>query len=89
MGNKLQQYQTAQKWYAKPQVLVPAAAIGYLLLNKKTRKKTLQGGGAILVAIGGYYGITERKDETLSGFYKLPLIAGGVMLALGYFNKSK
>jgi hypothetical protein len=40
MGDQLQQYQTAQKWYAKPQVLAATAAIGYLLLNKKTRKKT-------------------------------------------------
>jgi hypothetical protein len=89
MGDQLQQYQTAQKWYAKPQVLVPAAALGYLLLNKKTRKKTLTGGGWILLAIGGYSGITERKNETLSGLYKLPLIAGGALLALGYFSKSK
>ena len=89
MGDQLQPVQTIQKWYAKPQVLVPAAALGYLLLNKKTRKKTLTGGGAILVAIGGYSGITERKNETLSGLYKLPLIAGGIMIFLGRLIKSK
>ena len=89
MGDQLQQYQTAQKWYAKPQVLVPAAGLGYLLLNKKTRKKTLTGGGLILLAIGGYSGITERKNETLSGLYKLPLIAGGIMIFLSRLIKSK
>ena len=89
MGNQLETVQLMGKWYAKPQVLVPAAALGYLLLNKKTRKKTLTGGGSILVAIGGYYGITERKNETLSGLYKLPLIAGGIMIFLGRLIKSK
>jgi hypothetical protein len=88
MGDQLQQYQTAQKWYAKPKVLVPAAAIGYLLLNKKTRKKTLQGGGAILLAVGGFTYISS-KDDPLRGLSLLPAIAGGVMLALGYFSKSK
>lgn len=88
MGNQLESAQLMGKWYAKPQVMVPAAAIGYLLLNKKTRKKTLTGGGSILVAIGGYLYITG-KDDTLRGLNLLPAIAGGVMLALGYFSKSK
>ncbi len=88
MGNQLESAQLIGKWYAKPQVLVPAAAIGYLILNKKTRKKTLTGGGSILVAIGGYYYITS-KDDPLRGLTLLPAIAGGVMLALGYFSKSK
>ena len=88
MGNQLESVQLIGKWYAKPQVLIPAAAIGYLILNKKTRKKTLTGGGSILVAIGGYYYITS-KDDTLRGLNLLPAIAGGVMLALGYFSKSK
>jgi len=88
MGDQLQQYQTAQKWYVKPQVLIPAAGLGYLLLNKKTRKKTLTSGGSILVAFGGYYYITA-KDDPLRGLFLLPAIAGGVMLALGYFSKSK
>lgn len=87
MGNQLETVQLIGKWYTKPQVLAATAAIGYLLLNKKTRKKTLTGGGAILVAIGGYYGITERKNETLSGLYKLPLIAGGIMIFLGRLIK--
>ena len=89
MENQLESFQQIGKWYAKPQVLIPAAGLGYLLLNKKTRKKTLTSGGLILLAIGGYSGITERKNETLSGLYKLPFIAGGVMLALGRFIKSK
>ena len=88
MENQLQPVQAIQKWYTKPQVLVPAAALGYLLLNKKTRKKTLTGGGSILVAIGGYYYISS-KDDPLRGLTLLPVIAGGVMLALGYFSKSK
>lgn len=88
MGDQLQQYQTSQKWYTKPQVLIPAAGIGYLLLNKKTRKKTLTGGGGILLAIGGITYITG-KDDPLRGLSILPAIAGGVMLALGYFSKSK
>ena len=88
MGEQLQPVQGIQNWYTKPQVLVPAAALGYLLLNKKTRKKTLTGGGSILVAIGGYYYISS-KDDPLRGLTLLPAIAGGVMLALGYFSKSK
>jgi len=88
MGEQLQPVQGIQKWYAKPQVLAATAAIGYLLLNKKTRKKTLTGGGSILVAIGGYYYISS-KDDPLRGLTLLPVIAGGVMLALGYFSKSK
>jgi hypothetical protein len=88
MENQLETVRLMGKWYAKPQVLVPAAAIGYLLLNKKTRKKTLQGGGAILLAVGGFTYISS-KDDTLRGLNLLPAIAGGVMLALGYFSKSK
>jgi len=83
MGDQLESIQ----WYAKPQVLVPAAALGYLLLNKKTRKQALIGGGSILVAVGAY-GSTSKYDMT-RGLSKLPLIAGGVLLALGYFSKSK
>lgn len=88
MGDQLQQYQPAQKWYAKPQVLVPAAAIGYLILNKKTRKKTLTGGGSILMAVGGFYYITSRGDS-LRGLFLLPVIAGGIMLSFGKLSKSK
>ena len=88
MENQLESFQQIGKWYAKPQVLIPAAGLGYLILNKKTRKKTLTNGGLILVAIGGYYYITA-KDDPLRGLTLLPAIAGGVMLALGYFSKSK
>jgi hypothetical protein len=88
MGDQLQQYQTAQKWYAKPQVLVPAAAIGYLLLNKKTRKKTLLYGGRILL-VGGGSAYIFSKEGSLRGLYLFPAIAGGIMIALGSFSKSK
>ena len=88
MGDQVQRFQATQKWYSKPQVLIPAAGIGYLLLNKKTRKKTLTGGGAILLAIGAYNYITSKNDP-LKGLNLLPAIAGGVMLALGRFSKSK
>ena len=88
MGDQLQQYQPAQKWYAKPQVLAATAAIGYLLLNKKTRKKTLTGGGSILMAIGGYYYITS-KESSLRGLLLLPVLAGGIMLSFGSLSKSK
>lgn len=87
MGDQTQQM-VIQKWYAKPQVLIPAAGIGYLLLNKKTRKKTLTGGGGILLAIGGFTYITD-KDGPFRGLSVLTAIAGGAMLALGRFSKSK
>ena len=88
MGNQLESVQLIGKWYAKPQVLVPAAAIGYLILNKKTRKKTLTGGGSILMAVGGFYYITSRGDS-LRGLFLLPVIAGGIMLSFGKLSKSK
>jgi hypothetical protein len=87
MGDQLQPVQAVGKWYAKPQVLAATAAIGYLLLNKKTRKKTLTGGGSILMAIGGYYYITSKGD--LRGLYLLPVVAGGIMLSFGSLSKSK
>lgn len=88
MGDQLQQYQTAQKWYAKPQVMVPAAAIGYLLLNKKTRKKALLYGGGIIFAYGAY-NYFSSDDGMSKGFGTLFMTAGGGVLALGYFSKSK
>jgi hypothetical protein len=91
MGDQLQQYQTAQSWYAKPQVLVPAAALGYLLLNKKTRKKALLYGGGIIFAYGAstYFSGVSGDDGMAKGFGKLFMTAGGGVLALGYFSKSK
>jgi hypothetical protein len=88
MGDQVQQVQVTQKWYTKPQVLIPAAALGYMIYNKKTRKKTLTGGGSILMAIGAYNYITSKNDP-LRGLNLLPAIAGGVMLALSRFSKSK
>lgn len=63
MGEQLQPVQGIQKWYAKPQVLVPAAALGYLLLNKKTRKS-----GLYILAAGAVFFITQ-----LPGFGKVGL----------------
>jgi hypothetical protein len=40
------------------------------------------------LAVGGFTYISS-KDDTLRGLNLLPAIAGGVMLALGYFSKSK
>ena len=89
MGDQLQQYQTAQKWYAKPQVLIPAAGLGYLLLNKKTRKKTLLGSGGIIFAYGAYVYFSSGDDGFSRGIARIILTAGGGVLALGYFSKSK
>jgi hypothetical protein len=50
MGDQLQLVQTAQKWYAKPQVLVPAAGLAYMIYNKKTRKT-----GLYILAAGAAY----------------------------------
>ena len=88
MENQLESFQQIGKWYAKPQVLIPAAGLGYLLLNKTTRKKTLTGGGSILMAVGGFYYITSRGDS-LRGLFLLPVIAGGIMLSFGKLSKSK
>ena len=88
MGDQLQQYQTVQKWYAKPQVLVPAAALGYLLLNKKTRKKTLLYGGGIIFAYGAYT-YFSGDDGMTKGFGPLFMTTGGGVLALGYYSKTK
>jgi hypothetical protein len=88
MGDQLQPVQAIQKWYANPQVLIPAAAIGYLLLNKKTRKKTLIYGGRILL-VGGGSAYIFSKEGYLRGLYLFPAVAGGIMIALGSFSKSK
>jgi len=88
MGDQLQPVQGIQKWYAKPQVLAATAAIGYLLLNKKTRKKTLLGAGGITFAYGAYVHFSSN-DGFSRGFARLFMAAGGGVLALGYFSKSK
>lgn len=69
-------------------MLIPAAGLGYLLLNKKTRKKTLLGGGGIIFAYGAYTYFSS-DDGMAKGFGKLFMTAGGGVLALGYFSKSK
>ena len=50
MGDQVQQVQVTQKWYTKPQVLIPAAALGYMIYNKKTRKT-----GLYVLAAGAAY----------------------------------
>ena len=85
MGDQLQPVQPIQKWYTKPQVLVPAAAAGYLLLNKKTRKPVLTAGGAYLLFIG-MRGITSN-DGFSQGFGRLFAGAGGLLLWLGLRKK--
>ena len=77
--------QTLQSWYTKPQVLIPAVGVGYLLLNKKTRKSALIGGGALLV----YTGIRWKNEGfgMTEGIGKLALGAGGLLLFLGLRSK--
>lgn len=41
MGNQTQQVSVTQKLYSRPQMLIPAAVIGYMIYNKKTRKTAL------------------------------------------------
>ena len=69
-------------------MLAATAAIGYLLLNKKTRKKTLLGAGGITFAYGAYVHFSSN-DGFSRGFARLFMAAGGGVLALGYFSKSK
>ena len=88
MENQLESFQQIGKWYAKPKVLIPAAGLGYLILNKKTRKKTLLYGGGIVFAYGAY--VYFSSDEGFSrGIARIIMTAGGGVLALGYFSKSK
>jgi hypothetical protein len=70
-------------WNTK--ALIPAAGIGYLLLNKKTRKPALIGAGALLV----YTGIRWKNEGfgMTEGIGKLALGAGGLLLFLGLRSK--
>ena len=70
-------------WSSK--VLIPAAGIGYLLLNRKTRKSALIGGGALLV----YTGIRWKRigDGMGEGFGNWAMGAGGLLLFLGLRSK--
>lgn len=86
MGDQLQPVQPIQKWYAKPQVLVPAAAAGYLLLNKKTRKPTLTAAGAVLM-IMGVTSLREGSDSLSQGFGRIFAAAGAGLLWLGLRKK--
>ena len=77
--------QAIQKWYTKPQVLVPAAAAGYLLLNKKTRKPLLTTAGAVLAVMG--VSSYREGDDLGKGFGKLFMAAGAGLLWLGLRKK--
>jgi hypothetical protein len=72
-----------QSWNTK--ALIPAAGIGYLLLNRKTRKPALIGAGALLV----YTGIRWKNEGfgMTEGIGKLALGAGGLLLFLGLRSK--
>jgi len=86
MGDQLQPVQATQKWYAKPQVLIPAAGIGYLFLNKKTRKTALLGSGAFL-AFMGFKSRSEGSDYLSTGFGNAALVLGGALIFLGLRKK--
>jgi len=88
MGDQLQPVQVLGSKYSNPKLWIPAAAIGYLLLNKKTRKKTLLYGGGIIFSYGAYTYFSNNEGMT-KGFGKLFMTAGGGVLALAYFSKSK
>ena len=72
-----------QSWNTK--ALIPAAGIGYLLLNRKTRKSALIGGGALLV----YTGVRWKRsgDGMGEGFGNWAMGAGGLLLFLGLRSK--
>ena len=77
--------QTIQKWYTKPQVLLPAAGVGYLLLNKKTRKPALLVGGAFFI----YKGIKSQGsgDGLTEAFGRGALGLGAALIFFGLRSK--
>jgi len=85
MEDQLQPVQSIQKWYTKPQVLVPAAGIGYLLLNKKTRKPAIALAGAAMTVMG----ITSYKSKNGfdQAFGRVFIPAGIGLLWLGLRKK--
>lgn len=86
MADQLPVEQSIQKWYTRPQFLVPAAGVGYLLLNKKTRKPALTAGGAILT-IMGLTSMREGSDSLSTGFGRIFMAAGVGLLWLGLRKK--
>lgn len=78
MGDQLQPVQATQKWYTRPSTLAALAIGGSILLNKKTRKPALIGGGALMLMSG-------LKDT--SGPGGAFAIAGGLLLFLGLRSK--
>lgn len=82
MGNQTQQVSVAQKLYSRPQMLIPAAVIGYMIYNKKTRKTALLGGGTFLMLMG--LKTRSEGDDTLSkGFGNMALGIGGALIFFG------
>lgn len=79
MGDQLQPGQTIQKWYAKPQVLISVAGVGYLFLNKKTRKMALLASGALLT----YDGFTQRDNYFAGSYGNAAIAIGGTLLFFG------
>jgi hypothetical protein len=85
MENQLESAQLIGKWYAKPQVLIPAAGIGYLLLNKKTRKTALLGGGALFIYNG--FRMRSSGDGLSEAFGKGALALGAALIFFGLRTK--
>ena len=70
--------QTLQNWYTRPKTLAVLAIGGSILLNRKTRKPALIGGGTLMLMSG-------LKDT--SGPGGAFAIAGGLLLFLGLRSK--
>ena len=70
--------QTLQNWYTRPKTLAVLAIGGSILLNRKTRKPALIGGGALLLIDG-------LKEP--SGPGRAIALAGGLLLFLGLRSK--
>lgn len=66
-----------RNFYTNPKVLIPAIGIGYLLLNKKTRKPALIFGGSALI-----YGAIRGE-----GWLNVLYYPGAIMLFLGLGSK--
>lgn len=74
-----------QKWYTKPQVLIPTAGIGYLLLNKKTRKTALLVGGAYFIYNG--FRLRNSTDGFSQAFGDGALGLGAALIFFGLRSK--
>jgi hypothetical protein len=78
--------QAIQKWYAKPQVIAIVGTVGYLLLNKKTRKTAMTIAGAAFLMEG----IKLRSDgDGLSRSFSNAYIPAGAALLWYGLRKKK